>query len=104
MNPQGRNIKIFAANSNMELAKEITRYVGVPMGRSVVSKFSDGEITVSIQETVRESDVFVIQSTCAPVNTNLMELLIMIDAFKRLLPGRLLQLFLIMVMPGRTAR
>jgi len=83
MNPQGRNIKIFAANSNMELAKEITRYVGVPMGSSVVSKFSDGEITVNIQETVRESDVFVIQSTCAPVNTNLMELLIMIDAFKR---------------------
>ncbi|HHY81818.1 MAG TPA: ribose-phosphate pyrophosphokinase [Clostridiales bacterium] len=79
----GKSIKIFAANSNMELAKEITRYVGVPMGSAKVSKFSDGEISVDIHETVRGSDVFVIQSTCSPVNTNLMELLIMIDAFKR---------------------
>ena len=83
MNTHGKNIKIFSANSNMELAKEIARYVGVPMGSSKVSMFSDGEISVDIHETVRGSDVFVIQSTCAPVNSNLMELLIMIDAFKR---------------------
>jgi ribose-phosphate pyrophosphokinase len=79
----GKNIKIFSANSNLELAKEITKYVGVPMGNAKVSKFSDGEISVNISETVRGSDVFIIQSTCSPVNTHLMELLIMIDAFKR---------------------
>jgi ribose-phosphate pyrophosphokinase len=89
MNTHGKSIKIFAANSNMELAKEITRYVGVPMGSSKVSKFSDGEIAVDIHETVRGSDVFVIQSTCSPVNTNLMELLIMIDAFKRASAGQI---------------
>lgn len=79
----GRNIKIFAANSNVELAKEITKYLGVPLGNARVTKFSDGEISMNIYETVRGSDVFVIQSTCSPVNTHLMELLIMIDAFKR---------------------
>lgn len=79
----GKNIKIFSANSNLELAKEITKYVGVPMGNAKVSKFSDGEISVNISETVRGSDVFIIQSTCSPVNTHLMELLIMIDAFRR---------------------
>jgi ribose-phosphate pyrophosphokinase len=89
MNTHGKSIKIFAANSNQELAKEITRYVGVPMGSSRVSKFSDGEISVDIHETVRGSDVFVIQSTCSPVNTNLMELLIMIDAFKRASAGQI---------------
>ncbi|HHU77595.1 MAG: ribose-phosphate diphosphokinase [Caldicoprobacterales bacterium] len=83
MNTHGKSIKIFAGNSNVELAREITRYVGVPMGNSRVSKFSDGEISVDIYETVRGSDVFVVQSTSSPVNTNLMELLIMIDAFKR---------------------
>lgn len=89
MNTHGKSIKIFAANSNLELAKEITRYVGVPMGSSKVSKFSDGEISVDIHETVRGSDVFVIQSTSTPVNTNLMELLIMIDAFKRASAGQI---------------
>lgn len=79
----GRNIKVFAANSNVELAKEITKYLGVPLGNARVTKFSDGEISMNIYETVRGSDVFVIQSTCSPVNTHLMELLIMIDAFKR---------------------
>lgn len=79
----GTSIKIFSANSNQELAKEIARHVGVPMGNSKVSYFSDGEISLDIHETVRGADVFVIQSTCSPVNTNIMELLIMIDAFKR---------------------
>ena len=83
MNTHGKCIKIFAGNSNPELAKEIARYVGVPLGNAKVSRFSDGEISVDIHETVRGCDVFVIQSTCSPVNTNLMELLILIDAFKR---------------------
>lgn len=85
----GTSIKIFTANSNPDLANEIARHVGVPMGNSLVTTFSDGEISVNIRETVRGSDVFVIQSICAPVNTNLMELLIMIDAFKRASAGRI---------------
>lgn len=85
----GTSIKIFTANSNPDLAKEIARHVGVPMGNALVTTFSDGEISVNIHETVRGSDVFVIQSVCAPVNTNLMELLIMIDAFKRASAGRI---------------
>lgn len=85
----GTGIKIFAGNSNPELAREIARYLGVPMGNAEVSTFSDGEICVNIYETVRGADVFVIQSICHPVNDNLMELLIMIDAFKRASAGRI---------------
>lgn len=85
----GTTIKIFAGNSNPELAQKIADHVGVPMGRSVVTTFSDGEISVNIHETVRGAEVFVIQSTCSPVNNNLMELLIMIDAFKRASAGRI---------------
>ncbi|MDD4688419.1 MAG: ribose-phosphate pyrophosphokinase [Eubacteriales bacterium] len=85
----GKNIKVFSANSNPELAKEIANIIGVPLGDSNVIKFADGEISVNINETVRGSDVFVIQSTCSPVNDNLMELLIMIDAFKRASAGRI---------------
>ncbi len=85
----GKGIKIFAANSNPELAKEIAEILGVPQGEAVVGRFSDGEIRVDIGETVRGADVFVIQSTNNPVNDNLMELLIMIDAFKRASAGRI---------------
>ena len=85
----GKNIKIFTANSNRKLAKDIAKIVGVPLGNSEVGVFSDGEIFVNTYETVRGSDVFVIQSTCDPVNNNLMELLIMIDAFKRASAGRI---------------
>lgn len=85
----GKNIKIFNANASPELAEEIAKIVGVPVGKSEVSKFSDGEISVNIIETVRGADVFVIQSTCDPVNDNLMELLIMMDAFKRASAGRI---------------
>ncbi|MFO7294901.1 MAG: ribose-phosphate pyrophosphokinase [Caldicoprobacter sp.] len=85
----GTGIKIFTGNSNPELAREIARYLGVPMGNAEVSTFSDGEICVNIYETVRGADVFVIQSICHPVNDNLMELLIMIDAFKRASAGRI---------------
>ena len=85
----GNNIKIFTGNSHPELAKEIAEILGVPVGNSKVSTFSDGEISVDINETVRGADVFIVQSTCSPVNNNLMELLIMIDAFKRASAGRI---------------
>jgi ribose-phosphate pyrophosphokinase len=85
----GKNIKIFTANSHPELAKDIADIVGVPLGKSEVGTFSDGEISVNINETVRGADVFVVQSTSAPVNDNLMELLIMMDAFKRASAGRI---------------
>ncbi len=85
----GKNIKIFSANSNPELAAKIAEIVGVPLGESKVTKFSDGEVSVSLGETVRGSDVFVIQSTNDPVNDHLMELLIMIDALKRASAGRI---------------
>lgn len=89
MNIHGKDIKIFTANSNPKVAKEIAEHLGLPLGRSEVTSFSDGEISVSIEETVRGSDVFVVQSTCGPVNNNLMELLIMIDAFRRASAGRI---------------
>ncbi|NLM83250.1 MAG: ribose-phosphate pyrophosphokinase [Clostridiales bacterium] len=85
----GKDIKIFAGNSNKPLAESICRHIGIRLGDSVVTKFSDGEISVSLYESVRGSDVFIIQSTCQPVNDNLMELLIMIDACKRASAGRI---------------
>lgn len=88
MNLHGKDIKIFTANANPKVAAEIAACLGLPLGKSEVKTFSDGEIGVSIQESVRGSDVFVVQSTCTPVNDNLMELLIMIDAFKRASAGR----------------
>lgn len=76
-------IKIFSGNSNPGLAEKICSYVGVPLGRAQVKTFSDGEIAVEIDESVRGFDTFVMQSTGPPVNNNLMELLIMIDALRR---------------------
>lgn len=87
MNPHGKEIKIFTANATPQIAADIAKNLGLPVGRSEVSAFSDGEISVSIGESVRGSDVFVVQSTCSPVNNNLMELLLMIDAFKRASAG-----------------
>jgi ribose-phosphate pyrophosphokinase len=81
MEPKG--IAVFAGNSNPDLAGSICRYLDLPLGGAKVSTFSDGEIQIEIHENVRSKDVFVIQSTCAPVNHNLVELLLMIDAFKR---------------------
>lgn len=89
MKMRGKDIKIFAANSNPEVARQMARHLGLSMGKSEVRQFSDGEISVDIQESVRGSDVFVVQSTCYPVNDHLMELLIMIDAFKRASAGRI---------------
>ena len=79
----GKDVKVFCGNSNPQLAAEICKLMGTKLGESEVGTFSDGEIFVSLYETVRGSDVFVVQSTSTPVNSNLMELLIMIDAFRR---------------------
>ncbi len=76
-------LRIFTGNSNIELIEKISETLDIPIGKSVVKSFSDGEINVEINESVRGMDVFVIQSICAPVNNNLMELLILIDALKR---------------------
>ncbi|GKU26135.1 ribose-phosphate diphosphokinase [Clostridium folliculivorans] len=85
----GKNIKIFTGNSHPQLAHEVASILGLPIGTAKVGTFSDGEISVDIGETVRGADVFLVQSTSAPVNNNLMELLIMIDAFKRASAGRI---------------
>ncbi|MFR9069750.1 MAG: ribose-phosphate pyrophosphokinase, partial [Paraclostridium sp.] len=88
MNTSGSEIKIIAGNASKELAQKVADYIGVPMAKCEVGTFSDGEISVNISETVRGCDVFVIQSTNSPVNDNLMELLIMIDALRRASAGR----------------
>ena len=89
MNFHGKDIKIFAASANQSVAKQISECLGLPMGKSEVATFSDGEISLSLFESVRGSDCFIVQSTCAPVNNNLMELLIMIDAMKRASAARI---------------
>jgi ribose-phosphate pyrophosphokinase len=75
--------RIFTGNSTLQLSKKICDYLAVPLGEAKVKRFSDGEIQIEIRENVRSKDVFIIQSTCCPVNDNLVELLLMIDAFKR---------------------
>ena len=89
MNLHGKDIKIFTGNANPKLAAAMAKNLGIPLGKNKVSKFSDGEISVEITESVRGSDVFVVQSTSYPVNSNLMELLIMVDAFRRASAGRI---------------
>ena len=81
--------KIFAGNANVELAEEIASIMGKPLGKATVNKFSDGEISVNLWESVRGVDIYIVQPTCGPVNDNLMELLIMIDAMKRASAGRI---------------
>lgn len=85
----GKNIKIFSGNSHPALAMQIASSLGLSLGKASVQTFSDGEISINIGESVRGSDVFLVQSTCEPVNNNLMELLIMIDACKRASAGRI---------------
>lgn len=77
------NIKVFSGNSNKRLAENICKYLDVPLSDAMVAKFSEGEIRVKIDDNVRGKDVFVVQPTCPPVNDNMMELLIMIDALRR---------------------
>jgi len=83
------NLTLFTGNANPALATEIARTLGVPLGKSMVGRFSDGEINVEVMENVRGRDVFIVQPTCAPSNDNLMELLVMIDAIKRSSAGRI---------------
>ena len=84
----GKDIKLFTGNSNPALAEEICKLIGTKLGEAEVKSFADGEASVSLYESVRGSDVFLINSTCKPVNDSLMELLIMIDACKRASAGR----------------
>ena len=77
------DLRIFTGNANKELAARIAAELGSPLGEIQVSQFSDGEVSVKIEESARGQDIFIVQPTCAPVNDNLMELLIMIDAFRR---------------------
>lgn len=77
------NLKIFTLNGNPELAEEVAKHVGIPLGKCSVKRFSDGEVQINIEESIRGCDVFIIQPTSNPVNEHLMELLIMIDALKR---------------------
>ncbi len=84
MSPYGdKRLRVFTGNANHDLAQEICDYLGISPGKILVSQFSNGESRVTINENVRGSDVFVVQSTCAPVNDNLMELLVIIDALRR---------------------
>ena len=78
-----RGYKIFSGSANLEFAKQISKYLSLPLSDAGVKRFSDGEISVQIDESVRGKDVFIIQSTCAPANDNLMELLILTDALRR---------------------
>ncbi len=82
------NAKIFCGTSNVPLAKAVCEYLNVPLGQAELRRFSDGEIFAEISESVRGSHVFVIQSTCPPVNEHIMELLIITDALKRASAGR----------------
>ena len=85
----GKEVKVFTGNSNRPLAEGICRSLSKDLGKCLVSQFADGECSISISEPVRGSDVFIVQSTCKPVNDSLMELLIMIDAAKRASAGRI---------------
>ena len=89
MNVHGKDIKIFTGNAYPKAAEEIAKSLGLTVGKCTVGHFADGEVSVSLEESVRGSDVFIVQSTCNPVNDNLMELIIMIDAFRRASAGRI---------------
>lgn len=89
MKPQAGQMLLFAGNSNPELAEKISKAIALPLGRISVGRFKDGEVCCQIEENVRGADVFIVQSTSNPVNDNLMELLVMIDAFKRASAGRI---------------
>ena len=89
MNIHGKDIKIFTGTAYPKAAEDIAKNLGLPVGKCTVGHFADGEVSVSLEESVRGSDVFIVQSTCNPVNDNLMELIIMIDAFRRASAGRI---------------
>ncbi len=83
------SLMVFTGNANPELAKNVVRHLGISLGRAQVSRFSDGEVSVELLENVRGRDVFILQSTCAPTNDHLMEILTMADALKRASAGRI---------------
>lgn len=83
MAPDNDNMVVFSGNANPGLANEVVRHLGLPLGKAVVGRFSDGEVMAEIMENVRGRDVFILQPTCAPSNDNLMELLVLLDAIKR---------------------
>lgn len=83
------NLMVFSGNGNPELAREVARYLGLPLGNALVTQFSDGEINIEIRENVRGRDVFIIQPTCTPTHRNLMELVFMVDALRRASASRL---------------
>lgn len=97
-------LKIFTGTAHLALAKEISDYIGVPLGKAICGRFNNGEIQVMINESVRGKDCFIIQPTGAPVNDNLMEMLIMVMRSRELLHATSLLLFHIMDMLVRTAR
>ncbi len=78
-----RGYKVFSGTSNPEFSKKVAKYLSLPLSEAVIKRFSDGEISIQVSESVRGKDVFIVQSTCAPANVNLMELLILTDALKR---------------------
>jgi ribose-phosphate pyrophosphokinase len=80
---------VFTGNANLRLAEDVVRHLNIHLGRATVSRFSDGEVNVEILENVRGKDVFIVQSTCAPTNDNLMEVMVMVDALKRASAGRI---------------
>ena len=88
MNPQSGGMLLFAGNSNPALAAKIAESMNMPLGKLSLGRFKDGEVSCQIDENVRGEDVFIIQSTCYPVNDNLMEMLVLLDAFKRASAGR----------------
>ena len=81
--PADSNLMVFSGNANPKLTRDIVDYLNIPLGKALISHFSDGEVQVEIQENVRGKDVFVVQPTCMPTNDNIMELLIIVDALRR---------------------
>ena len=83
------SLMVFTGNANPKLAADVAQELNVDLGRAKVGRFSDGEVSVELQEHVRGRDIFVLQSTCAPCNDNLMELLVVVDSLKRASAGRI---------------
>jgi len=94
-------LMLFSGNATPELSKKVSDYLAVPLGNASVGRFSDGEIAVEIVENVRGQDVFVLQSTCAPTNDNLMELVVLCDALRRASASRITQSSPTSAMPAK---
>ena len=97
------NMMVFTGNANPDLARKVAEHLRLPLGDATVSKFSDGEVFVEINENVRGADVFLLQPTCAPTNDNLMELVVMADAMRRASAGRITRAAALAQSPNRSA-